>query len=144
MRRAPTALALVALLPALAACARGDGALSVEDAWVRAAPPGVRASAAYMTIRNDGDAARSVVGVASAQFARASLHETRMEDGMARMRPVSTVEIRPGDSVTLAPGGLHVMLEDPARPLAAGEQASLTLRLDDGSALEVTAEVRSP
>jgi periplasmic copper chaperone A len=144
MTRARTALALLTPLLALAACARGDGPLRVEDAWVRAAPGGVRASAAYMTIVNDGDAPRSVVGVTSTEFADATLHETRIEEGMVRMRPVAALPIGPGLSVSLAPGGVHVMLEGPVRPLAAGERAHVTLRLDDGSALEVDAEVRAP
>jgi len=82
--------------------------------------------------------------VTSPQFARVELHETRLEDGIARMRPVDVLALPSGERVTLAPGGLHLMLLDPARPLAAGGHATLRLQLDDGWLVEVEAEVRAP
>ena len=63
---------------------------------------------------------------------------------MARMRPVETLELPPGARVSLAPGGLHLMLFDPVAPLAAGQHATLRLQLDNGWLFEVQAEVRTP
>jgi copper(I)-binding protein len=139
-----SALALVLGVAALAACTRTDAPLRVTDAWVRAMPAGVSATAGYLTIENRGREMRTLTAVTSAQFARVELHETRLEDGVARMRPVDRVALPPGGRVELAPGGLHLMLLDPVRALAAGERATLQLQLDDGWLLEVEAEVRAP
>ena len=83
--------------------------------------------------------------VTSPQFARAEMHETRMEDGMARMRSVSRrSSFRRASAVALAPGGLHLMLFDPVRRSAPDKHATLRLQLDNGWLFEVQAEVRAP
>jgi copper(I)-binding protein len=142
MRRARTAFALCLVL---AACAgTSDAPVRVDDAWIRALPEGVTATAGYFTIENRSDAPRTLTVVSSPQFARVELHETRMEDGIARMRPLDALPLPPGERVALAPGGLHLMLLDPTGPLAAGGHATLRLQLDDGWLVEIQAEVRAP
>jgi copper(I)-binding protein len=141
MRRA-LALALVLVL---AACTRtADAPLQVSDAWLRAIPEGVTSTAGYLSIENRSRERRELTAVTSPQFARVELHETRIEDGMARMRRLDALELPPGEGVTLAPGGVHLMLLDPVRTLAPGEHATLRLQLDDGWLVEVEAEVRAP
>jgi copper(I)-binding protein len=137
-----SALALGVVI--LAACTRTDAPLRVSDAWLRAMPAGVSGAAGYLTIENRSRETRTLSSVTSPQFARVELHETRLEDGIARMRPVDRVSLPPGGRVVLAPGGLHLMLLDPVRTLAAGEHATLRLQLDDGWLVEVEAEVRAP
>ena len=44
-----------------------------------------------------------------------------------RMRQVKTLEIAPGETVALKPGGLHLMLIGLKRPLQDGEEISLNL-----------------
>jgi len=142
MRRAfAGALALQLLL---AACTHAEAPLRVSDAWLRTMPAGASNTAAYMTIENRSREPRRLTAVTSPQFARAELHETRIEDGMARMRSVETLDLPPDTRVALAPGGLHLMLFDPVAPLAAGEHATLRLQLDNGWLFEVQAEVRAP
>jgi copper(I)-binding protein len=58
------------------------------------------------------------------------------------MRPLEPLTIAPGASVRLEPGGLHVMLEALAHPLAVGEQVPLTLLIADGGSVAVSARVR--
>ena len=135
----------LALCIVLAACAgTTDAPLRVSDAWLRALPDGITSTAGYLTIENDSGAQRTLTGVTSPQFGRVELHETRLENGVARMRPVDALVLPPGERVTLAPGGLHLMLLDPVSPLAAGGHATLRLQLDDGWLVEVEAEVRAP
>jgi periplasmic copper chaperone A len=142
MRRARAcAVLLVALL---AACVRNDAPLRVSDAWLRALPDGATTTAAYMTIENRSSENHRVTAFSSPQFARAELHETRMEDGMARMRPVEALELGAGERVALEPGGLHLMLYDPVAPLAPNARVILRLQLDDGWVFEVEAGVRAP
>ena len=55
------------------------------------------------------------------------------------MRPVAEIPVRPGETVVLKPGALHVMLIGLKAPLREGERLSLTLRF--ARAGEITVEV---
>ncbi|MCP4035712.1 MAG: copper chaperone PCu(A)C [bacterium] len=116
------------------------GGLEVENAWVRQPPPGANA-AAYLTITNRGEVARTLVGVRSSAAKRVELHESKVVDGVARMGAVGPVEIEPGKTVTFAPRGLHVMLTRP-QPMKIGESVTLVFELADGATLDVVAKVR--
>ncbi len=118
------------------------GELMAHDAWVPQPPPGSPA-AAYLMLHNTGAEAVRVTGVRCAAAEKASLHETRVEDGVAKMVPVEVIEVPAGGSVDLAPRGLHVMLMGPTLP-DAGESVELVLELEGGGTLEVAAEVRAP
>jgi len=115
--------------------------LSVTDAWVRAVP-GSAVAAAYMTLHNSGTQPLWVSGVRTALAGHAMIHETRLEDGRSTMRPHEPLMVAPGASVKLEPGGLHVMLEMLAHPLAVGEQVPLELLLEGGGSVAVSAPVR--
>lgn len=118
-------------------------ALMIEDPYVRAVPPGQPNSAAFMTITNPGTADRAVVAAASSAAEVLELHTHRMEGGMMRMRQIERIDVPAGTAVALAPGGLHVMLIGLTAPLAPGDQVPLTLTLDDGASIALSAPVRS-
>jgi copper(I)-binding protein len=61
---------------------------------------------------------------------------------MMKMRRIERIELPAGETVTLAPGELHVMLIGLKRGLNPGDQVELTLSLDDGTAVKVQAPVR--
>jgi copper(I)-binding protein len=124
------------LLAAAALCAASPALsqdVAVEGAFARAVPEGVRASAAYMTLVNAGDADDRLIAAEAPFAARVELHTHLMEDGVAKMREVEGgIPVPAGESVTLEPGGLHVMLMGLSAPLAEGETAPLTLRVRIG------------
>jgi copper(I)-binding protein len=61
-----------------------------------------------------------------------------MEGGVMKMRPVEGgLEIKPGETVTLAPSGFHVMLVTLKRPLEAGQTVKATLKFDKPGAVDV-------
>ncbi len=61
-----------------------------------------------------------------------------MENGVMKMRPVEGgLEIKPGETVTLKPGGLHVMLVDLKQPLAPGKMAEVTLQFEKAGTVKV-------
>ena len=117
------AFAVAVLLASGPASACGE--LAVDGAWIREAPPGAM-SVAYARLSNRGKAALVLDGARSADFGGAGLHQTTVEDGVARMRE-GTLTIAPGASARLEPGGWHLMLFDPARPLKAGDTVILSL-----------------
>jgi copper(I)-binding protein len=116
------------MLIAAVLASTGAGAcpnLAVEQAWIREAPPGAM-SVAYARLTNRGKSGLVLDGARSADFGGAGLHRTIVDDGVARMRE-GTLAIAPGATALLEPGGWHLMLFDPARPLQAGDTVILAL-----------------
>ena len=128
---------LVALL--LAACGDSGPPVSATDVQVVAPAPGRTASVAYFTLQNNSDSPSVLVAIDSKQFGNVELHETVLEDGVARMRPVGQVAVAPGESVAFTPGGKHVMLMQPEQAFTPGAQISLILRFAAGNELLVEA-----
>lgn len=129
----PVALALLAagLALSLSTLALAD-TIEVQDAYVRAVPPGQPNSAAFMRITNHGSEDRALLAAQSNAAEVVELHTHRMEDGMMQMRRVDQIDLPAGGTVVLQPGGLHVMLIGLTEPLAPGDEVSLTLGFDQG------------
>ena len=113
----------------------------VSDAWARATPPGVAMGAAYLTLQGGAKPDR-LVGARTDRAEAIEIHVIVESDGMARMRPVESVEIPARATVTLAPKGTHLMLVGLDRPLVAGETLRLELEFAASPAQTVTVEVR--
>ncbi|MEW6590174.1 MAG: copper chaperone PCu(A)C [Pseudomonadota bacterium] len=134
-----SALAVLMASPAWAAN------VSVSDAWARATMPGQKVSGAYMKLTADADA--KLVGATSPAVPRVEVHEMRMDGDVMRMREVQAVDLPKGKTVSLEPGGYHIMLMNLAKPIAAGEVITLTLTIESGGkrqTVEVKAEARMP
>lgn len=115
--------------------------MDVTDSWVREAPPTSRVLAAYMQITNLTDSELTVTGITSPDFEAAELHRTVVEDGVARMLPVPELVIPAHGNITLEPGGLHLMLFDPARPLQQGDTVTLVLHRSDDICITLSVPV---
>ncbi len=118
------------------------GRLVVDDARIRAAPPGVAMLAGYATLHNTGDAPVMVTGASSPDFGDVSLHESVNQNGVERMRPLGDVSIAPGASVVFAPGGKHFMLMDPKRALKAGDTVKIQISTKPGPSADAEFVVR--
>ena len=136
------ALALVA--GAAPAMAQTKSGIEVDAAWARATPGSARDTAAYLKIANKGSAPDRLVGVASPIAAKADLHETKTENGVMRMRPVTALTLAPGQTVELKPSGEHIMLTGLAQPLKAGDSFALTLKFEKAGDVPVTVKVERP
>lgn len=117
------------------------GELTVEDAMVPLAPPGVMAHAAYFTLTNSGEAPRQLIGVSADGYMMAHIHKTEVKDDIATMSSVDLLEVAPGQSIAFEQGGLHIMLMRPKAPLAEGETVDLTLEFANGETMPVAATV---
>jgi copper(I)-binding protein len=127
---------------ALAATFKSDSIL-VEDPWSRATPGGAKVGAGFLTIKNEGKTEDRLISATSPIAARAEIHETKMENDMMTMRPVSGgIAIPPGGSVALAPQGYHLMFADLAAPLKEGERFKATLTFEHAGAVEVTFDIK--
>ena len=125
-----------AAMPAIA----GSEDVVVEDAWARASIGVNRPGAAYMTIRNTGDEAVTLTGIRTDLAMMPDIHRTSTNaEGVSSMARADEIEIAPGATVSLEPGGLHAMLMRLQRPMVEGENFSMTLDFSDGS--EITVEI---
>lgn len=143
MRLLSTGLAALSLMLATGS-AQAAGKLVVTDAWIREAPPGATMLAGYANLRNDGDEPVSVLTVQSDAFRMASVHETVVADGVSKMRELHRLDLAPGASVELAPGGKHLMLMHPRADVHAGDKVDVRFLLGDGRRVETYFVVAAP
>jgi hypothetical protein len=114
------------------------GSLQITQPWARATPKGAASGAAYMTVKNTGAKAVRLRCVSSDSAAKCQIHEMSMTGGVMRMRPVEGgLEIKAGQTVTLQPGGFHMMLTGLKAPLQEGKMLEATLQADGGGAAQV-------
>lgn len=106
--------------------------LAIEQAQVRAVPPGAEASAAFMVLHNPGEAEVRLVDAHSPVATVLELHNHVDVDGVMQMRRIPEIAIPAGGSATLAPGGLHLMLIGLTQPLVEGEPVAIELVFEDG------------
>jgi periplasmic copper chaperone A len=114
------------------------GSLHITQPWARATPKGAANGAGYMTVTNNGTTAARLNCVSSDAAAKCQIHEMSMDGGVMKMRPVAGgLEIKPGETVTLKPGGYHVMLVDIKQPLEPGKTIAATFKVDNGGTVQV-------
>lgn len=113
----------------------------IDAAWVRAAPPGAMMMAGYMRVHNEGKTPVTFVSAHSDAFGTIELHRTQIEHGVSSMRPANDQIIAPGGSMTLEPGGFHLMLMQPKHALKVGDTVRFELDFADGSSSVVFAAV---
>lgn len=105
--------------------------LSAENAWIREAPPGAAVMGGFLTLHNNSDHPVRCATVSSPDFGAIEIHRTAIEDGQSRMLREDALELPPGGTARLAPGGQHLMLFRPQRPIAAGDTARLDFDCGD-------------
>jgi len=116
------------LLTAVATSAFAQPAPQVEAqaAWARATPPGASTGALYVTLT--APAGDRLTGASSPLAGKTGLHEMKMEGNIMRMDALPAgLELPPGKTVTLAPGGYHLMMEGLKEPLKQGQSVPLHL-----------------
>ena len=147
--------ALLALLAVVSAVACGSlgattasaapvkaGDLSIDTPWLRATPNGARVAGGYVVVTNTGTQPDRLVGAAIPGAARGEVHSMSMEGGVMRMAPVEGgLPIAPGASVTLKPGGNHLMFLDLGDGLKAGASVAGTLLFERAGTVPVTFQV---
>jgi len=127
----------LAALPAQAAEVT-VGSLKISAPWARATPKGASVGGVYMTITNTGTVPDRLTGGSTAVASRFEVHEMKMDNGVMKMRPVEGgIVIKPGQSVTLAPNGYHVMLMGMNQPLTQGQHFKATLQFEKAGKVDV-------
>src|SRR5215218_1816495 len=120
------------------------GALTISHPWIRATPKGAAVAGGFLTVTNTGATPDRLVGGSVTGASRAEVHATSTEGGVARMAPVEGgIEIKPGETVKLAPGGYHLMVMDLKGSFVDGELVEGTLQFQNAGRVPIEFEVQS-
>jgi copper(I)-binding protein len=129
---------------AIAPAAVTVGELSLSDAFTRATPPSAKTAGGYLTIGNTGAEVDRLLSAASPAAAKVGLHDMKVEGDQMKMSELEDgIEIPAGQTVTLAPGGLHIMFMGLKAPFIEGQSVPVTLVFEKAGAIELELPVAS-
>ena len=136
------AFVVAALAFGASAFAQHAGSLQITGAWARATPKGAQVGGGYLKITNNGSAPDRLVSGSSPVASKFELHEMSMSGGVARMRELTNgLEIEPGETIELKPGGSHVMFVGLKQPLERGKLFTATLQFEKAGKIDVEFKV---
>jgi hypothetical protein len=98
----------------LMSCTEGQAPLTASNVIVTQPVPGMTMSAGYFELTNNSGQAISITHVTSPEFASVEMHQTVIEDDVARMTALGTLTLQAGETVSFEPGGKHLMLMRPS------------------------------
>lgn len=113
--------------------------ITIEQAWIREAPPNASAMAGYMRVTNNTDQDNTLVAASSDAFKVIEFHRSVEKDGVYRMIRHENLHIPAKQSLELKPGDYHLMMITPQRVLKEGNNVSVQLTFADQS--QVTLEI---
>jgi periplasmic copper chaperone A len=135
---------LVALLPTAHAHDYRIGSLRIDHPWTRATPQGAKVAGGYLVIHNDGAEPDRLVSAGFAASASTELHEMAMQGSTMIMRELPKgIDVPAGKSVTLAPGGLHLMFMGLNDRLAEGGSIKGHLVFEKAGRIEVDFKIEA-
>ena len=127
-----------------AACSAPEGPpLTISKVVVLEALPGTQMSVGYLTLENNSDKSISIDRVTSPQFASVEMHETVIEDDVARMASLTSLVVEPRSSVQFETGGKHLMMSGPLNEIEAGLPVTIEIHYDANGLLIVATTVSS-
>jgi copper(I)-binding protein len=142
-RLALAALFAVLAIPALALDYK-LGAIEIGQPWTRATPPTAESGGGYLVLKNTGTTPDRLIGVKSPAADKVEIHEMKMDGNIMRMREVAKgIEIPPGATVELKPGGFHVMFMGLRAPFAKDAKVPLTLVFEKAGSIDVDLMVQA-
>lgn len=142
VKSARGAIGMLVVMILIAGCSSDGGGVTVSDPWGRTSPSAVTNAAFYMQLEGS-DTDDVLVGAESPACTAVELHETRMSDGMMSMQELAGgIPVPAGQTVSLEPGGMHVMCLGLTSPLVEGELAEVQLRFEGTGLVTVNAEIR--
>ena len=127
-------IVIVLLALVMTGCGQAEPPLVASDVEITRPMPGMNMSAGFFVLTNNTGESVSITSVTSPQFASVEIHETTIEDGIARMREMESLVVPANGSVTLERGGKHLML---MRPEDLGDNVTLQLMSSDTPVLTI-------
>ncbi|WP_232478700.1 copper chaperone PCu(A)C [Roseomonas rosulenta] len=134
------ALALAARPAAAHDYAAGD--MAILHPWTRAAGANGN-GAGFLGLRNGGAQPDRLISAATPIARAVELHSMERDGDVMRMRPVRDIQVAPGQTVELRPGGFHIMLIGLTAPMQQGARVPLTLRFERAGEVQVELAVEA-
>ena len=142
MRPARLVLTIMAVALVAAACSSDGDRVTVSDPWGRTSPSAATNAAFYMQLEGS-ETDDALVGGSSPACQTVELHETSMSDGVMSMRQLPAgIPVPANTTVSLEPGGLHVMCIGLTAALVDGESTPVQLQFENSGLVTVNAEIR--
>jgi copper(I)-binding protein len=116
--------------------------VDVQNPWVHSTVPGQKSSAAFMTI--SAQTGVKLVSVSTPVASFSAVHEMHMEGDIMKMNEVDALDIPSGKSVSLAPGGLHIMLMDLKDQMKVGGSVPIDLTFLDANGKKINVHLSAP
>lgn len=111
----------------------------VSTPWLRATPKGAPVAGGYVTVTNKGSASDRLLSASLSIASKGEVHSMTMANGVMHMERLDKgLEIKPGATVTLTPGGYHVMFIKPTAQLKQGENIKGVLNFEKAGMVAVT------
>ncbi|WP_414903179.1 copper chaperone PCu(A)C [Sphingomonas flavalba] len=132
---------LLPLLAITASCQKAPE-LYVDKASVQLSPVAGNPSVAYFTVHG-GEEATNLIQVSSPMAIRVEMHESKIDNGVARMNTVTAVPVAARGKVEFAPGGLHVMLWNINPAITPGKTLPLVFSFGNGTRIQVDTPVQA-
>ena len=136
--------ALITLLFLTASTAQAEDYLAVDNAWIRAAPPGAGVMGGFLTFKNPSQDTIWIVAVSSPDFADIEFHESGETDGVSSMWRLPFIKLAPKEQVEFKPGGKHLMMFEPKKMLPPGAEVPIKLELGNGDIVNIKMPVIKP
>lgn len=137
---AATALTLISFSSFAGDYSVGD--LSISKTWTRATPPKAKAGGGFVEIVNTGSDTDRLIAVSSDVAGKTEIHEMAVTDGVMKMRELENgIEIPAGETVTLKPGGLHIMFMGLKQSFEQGSKVPVVLTFEKAGDVSVELDV---
>ena len=129
------AATILSALPAFAA----DAPIAIAHPWLRATPKSAPVAGGYVTLTNTGKAPDTLVSSSLPMAPEGQIHTMTMKNGVMEMRRLDEgLVLAPGATVTLRPGGDHLMFLQPKTQLKEGETVEGSLTFQHAGTVPVT------
>ena len=144
-QRPLSAVLAMMVISGMNAIAVASDIFSFSEMQLRATVAGMPSSAAYLKITNTGISDDRLIAAKATIAQRVEIHSMEMDNGVMRMRAVDGgLAIAAGESVTLAPGGLHIMLMGLTTDLASDTKHEIILVFEKAGDVKLTGTAKRP
>lgn len=114
------------------------GNLEITHPWARATLSGQPVAGGYMKITNKGAEPDRLIKITADVSGNIKVHDMKVEDGVMKMGEIpGGLEIAPGATVEMKPGGLHVMFKGIKEPFREGETVRANLTFEKAGSIDV-------
>jgi hypothetical protein len=143
LKRMAIAIAMILSAGVLTvANAQTVGDVTVSSAWIRASAPKQVNGAGYAAIQNKGAQVDRLLSATADVAERVELHTIINENGVAKMRQVTGIEVPANGMVKLEPGAVHIMFVKVKQPFEQGKTVPIKFTFERAGEVTVNFEVK--